>query len=87
MGEEFFFRKTSFFRAKNKTVIRRSPNPNVCLLALGYMQDIKYLGGGSLADLRFVPQMLDVIQDIQENSKDWKCKYRIYMIFDINEKC
>ena len=28
--------------------------------------------GNSIAD---IPIMLEVIQDIQENSKDWKCKY------------
>ena len=31
--------------------------------------------GDSIAD---IPIMLEIIQDIQENSKDWKCKYRIY---------
>ena len=32
-GKNFFFlEKQVFFRAKNKTVIRRGPNPNVCLL-------------------------------------------------------
>ena len=33
--EEFFLEKPVFFRAKNKTVIRRGPNPNVCLLVWG----------------------------------------------------
>ena len=36
--EEFFFlEKPVFFRAKNKTVIRRGPNPNVCLLVWGFV--------------------------------------------------
>ena len=37
-GKNFFFsEKPVFFRAKNKTVIRRGPNPNVCLLVWGFM--------------------------------------------------
>ena len=32
MGRIFFLEKPVFFRAKNKTVIRRGPNPKVCLL-------------------------------------------------------
>ena len=35
MGRIFFFRKTSFFRAKNKTVIRRGPNAILSLLLSG----------------------------------------------------
>ena len=40
-GEEFFFlEKPVFFRAENKTVIRRGPNPNVCLLVWAtYLMD------------------------------------------------
>ena len=37
--------------------------------------DLEDVGGSSLSDICQIPTMFDVIQDIQENSKDWKCKY------------
>ena len=38
MGKNFFFlEKTVFFRAKNKTVIRRGPNPTLSLLLSGQL--------------------------------------------------
>ena len=49
----------------------------VCGWENQYDRDLEDVGGSSLADIRQIPSMRDVIQDIQENSKDWKCKYRI----------
>ena len=40
-----------------------------------HIPDLEDVSGDSIAD---IPIMLEVIQDIQENSKDWKCKYQIY---------
>ena len=40
--------------------------------------DLKDIGHIHIAGLFPIRTMLDVIHDIQENSKDWKCKYRIY---------
>ena len=40
-----------------------------------HIPDLEDVSGDSIAE---IPIMLEVIQDIQENSKDWKCKYRIY---------
>ena len=37
MGRIFISEKPVFFIAKNKTVIRRGPNPNVCLLVWGFI--------------------------------------------------
>ena len=43
----------------------------------GSLQDV---GGFRIDDIYQIPPMLDIIQDIQENSKDLKCKYRIYRV-------
>ena len=40
-----------------------------------HIPDLKDVYGDSIAD---IPLMVEITQDIQENSKDWKCKYRIY---------
>ena len=40
-----------------------------------HIPDLKDVSGDSIADIQI---MLKITQDIQENSKDWKCKYRIY---------
>lgn len=39
-----------------------------------HIPDIQDVFGDSIAD---IPIMLKVIQNIHENSKDWKCKYQI----------
>ena len=43
-----------------------------------YGHSIWPYGGFRIDDLYQIPTMLDVIQDIHENSKDVKCKYQIY---------
>ena len=40
-----------------------------------HIPDLEDVSADSIAN---IPIMLEVIQDIQENSKDWKCKYQIY---------
>ena len=42
--------------------------------------DLKDIGRIDITEISYgnVYLMHEVIQDIQENSKDWKCKYRIY---------
>ena len=40
------------------------------------LEDLSLVFG--IFDIHFIPSMLDFIQDIQEYSKDCKCKYRIY---------
>ena len=40
--------------------------------------DLKDNGHIDITELYPIRTMLIVIQDIQENSKDWKCKYQIY---------
>jgi len=39
-----------------------------------HIPDLEDVSGDSIAD---IPIMLEVIQDIQENSKDWKCAIRV----------
>ena len=55
-----------------ETVCGYEKNPYCCT------QDLEDLGGLRIYVLYQIPTMLDIIQDIQENSKDLKCKYRIY---------
>ena len=56
---------------------------------LNYMENVCGWEGTQYSNLKDFPRidingllnirtMLIVIKDIQENSKDWKCKYRIY---------
>ena len=49
----------------------------VCGWENQYNRGLEYVGFGRIADIRQIPRMFNVIQDIQENSKDRKCKYRI----------
>ena len=47
-----------------------------------HIPDFKDVSGKTIANPaygRYNPKMLEVIQDIQENSKDWRCKYRIFL--------
>ena len=39
---------------------------------------LKDIGHIHITELYPIRTILNVIHDIQENSKDWKCKYRIY---------
>merc|ERR1711971_114692 len=43
----------------------------------GSTQDLEDVGGFRIDDLYQIPTMLDIIQDIQENSKDLKCANRV----------